>query len=134
MLVLIGMLALTLAVAVLQAAFDILASPLVIALLAVLALGLDSYISALLIRGAAKGVKPQQVVYGVSGVFVAIAMLMSGSFVLPSLQLEPPQLLAAWGVITAAWAEATKLLYELLLKRWWKTPDVPVVTTTSRPL
>lgn len=105
------------------AAPDVLSSPIFLAVLGVLSLGLDSWISSLLIKGKAKGINPQQVVWGISAIIALIAMWQAGVHIPVIGLLSPPVYVATWLALANGWAEATKLLYEVLLKRWLKAPE-----------
>jgi hypothetical protein len=104
---------------------QLLSSPLIVALFAFLALGLDSYITALLRKAAGEGIKPQAIVWGVSGVFVAIAMVLAGTSLPAFIADNPSAWIAAWAAIVTGWAGLTAFLYEILFKRWWPTPVTP---------
>lgn len=120
-------------IAALQAAgFDIMSSPLVVALLAFMTLVGDSWVSSLLIKAAPK-IKPQQIVWLVSAIIAAAAMFLGGTRIPLIGMLEPPAYLAVLGALATVWAEATKLLYEFLLKRWWKTADHPQPAQPALP-
>lgn len=107
---------------------QLLSSPIIVAVFAFLALGFDSYIAALLRRlDATAGIKPQAIVWGVSGVFVAIAMLAAGT-ALPEFVADNPSVwISAWAALVTGWAGLTAFLYEILFKRWWPTETPPTV-------
>lgn len=102
---------------------DILSNPVVVAVLALLALpGITSGLAALLQRVGASGVDPRVVVYVASLVLTGAALLASGGS-LPGATGEPSAVVAAWLTWLTVNAELARRLYEALLVRVWPAPS-----------
>jgi hypothetical protein len=121
---------------------DILSNPVVVAVLALIAVpAIASVITALLRKLVDDGVKPQAVLYIVSAVVVALAMVTAGAK-LPSVDPgNPLASIAEWQTLAAGLTLYTGVLYDVLLKRFWPGPvpePAPAPTTPfadkSRPL
>lgn len=102
---------------------DVTSWPIIAAFLSLLAIGtVASAATALLVRVADMGLKPETLVYGVCGVLVTVGFVTSGND-LPLVDFgNPAGTVAAWMVYIKALEGFTKALYEIVLKRVWPTP------------
>lgn len=121
LLITLGLVALTILVhALLQG--DIMSAPVVVAIMAVLAIPAITSILTAGLRYLAKWIKPEAVLYIASLIVVALVQWMAGIH-LPGLADSPTATVALW----LSWATANSLLaatlYEVFLKRLLPTPD-----------
>lgn len=113
---------------------EILQNPIIVAVLSLLVVpGVVSFVVARLRRLSDDGVKPQAVLYVVSAVLVAVAMFTSGAK-LPGIDMaNPAESILVWQVFTAAFTKYTGILYDVLLSRFWPTPE-PVPAPEPAPV
>ena len=105
---------------------DILSSPIVVLILALLAI--PAVTSALTggIRklSAASGIPPQAIVYVASAIITGLVILATGT-TLPGWSGDPAGYVAAWLVWAGANTALTRALYDVLWGRFFNQPETP---------
>ena len=98
-------------------------SPIVVALLALLAIpAVASALTTGLLKATGWGIKPQTVVYVFCGLLIAGIAVVNGG--VPMIDAaNPAATVVAWQAWVAIQSEYTKALYDILFKRLWKSPD-----------
>lgn len=123
---------------------DILTNPFVTAFLAVVALLGTSFFTTMLMKaqGASPYLKPQTVVWTISAIIAAVALITGGTKMPAFMPEDPSGYITAWLLLATVWAKATQVLYDLLLKQWWPSPEpepepeplsAPAVGPRSKP-
>ena len=102
---------------------DILSQPLVVALLALLAVpAVASFLTTLLLKAGAAGLKPQTVVYLICAVIVTLVVVLSGEAMPLIDAANPVATISAWMMFVAGLGKLTEALYDVVFKRLWPSP------------
>lgn len=119
-----GLAALTLAVVVLSALLqdDIMSAPIVVAIMAVLAIPAVTSALTAGLRYVARWLKPEAVLYVASLIVVGLVQWMAGVD-LPGLGGDPAALVATWLGWATVNAAVAATLYEVFLKKLLPTPQ-----------